>query len=67
MISPNLSPRNPANQPFVLALAVGHAGQPQTRNLERRRRDYSLMIAQNKIGDGHRDVNAYHRPGSNKK
>ena len=32
-----------------------------------RRADYSRMIDQTKIMDGHRDVNAYKRPGSNKK
>ena len=37
------------------------------KRLEIRRADYSRMIAQPKIGDGHRGVEGYTRPGSNKK
>ncbi len=37
------------------------------KNLKRRIKDYALMIAQKNIGDGHRDVNGYTKPGSNKK
>ncbi len=43
---------------------------PETKaekRLNRRRADYSRMISQTKIGDGHRDATGYHRPGSNKK
>lgn len=39
----------------------------KAKNLSRRLTDYSKMISQSKIGDGHRDVTGYHRPGSNKK
>ncbi len=42
-------------------------GKKQQKNLDRRRADYSRMIAQQKIGDGHRDATGYRRPGSNKK
>lgn len=37
------------------------------RKLELRRADYSRMIAQPKIADGHRGPEGYKRPGSNKK
>jgi hypothetical protein len=37
------------------------------KRLDRRRGDYSRMINQPKIGDGHRGREGYHRPGSNKK
>ena len=43
---------------------------PETKaekRLNRRRADYSRMIGQVRIGDGHRDETGYHRPGSNKK
>lgn len=43
---------------------------PETKAEKRlniRRADYSRMISQTKIGDGHRDANGYRRPGSNKK
>lgn len=43
---------------------------PETKAEKRlncRRADYSRMIAKPKIGDGHREANGYHRPGSNKK
>ena len=43
---------------------------PETKaekRLNRRRADYSRMISQTKIGDGHRDATGYTRPGSNKK
>ena len=42
-------------------------GKKQAKNLQRRRADYSRMISQTKIGDGHREANGYRRPGSNKK
>jgi hypothetical protein len=42
-------------------------GKKQAKKLNIRRADYSRMISKSKIGDGHRDVNGYHRPGSNKK
>ena len=42
-------------------------GKKQANNLDRRRADYSRMIAQQRIGDGYRDANGYRRPGSNKK
>lgn len=42
-------------------------GKKQAKNLQRRRADYSRMINQPKIADGHRDVTGYTRPGSNKK
>ena len=42
-------------------------GKKQAASLDRRRADYSRMIAQPKIGDGHRDSTGYRRPGSNKK
>lgn len=42
-------------------------GKKQATSLQRRRADYSRMIVQPKIGDGHRDANGYRRPGSNKK
>lgn len=42
-------------------------GKKQQKNLNRRMTDYSKMIAQPKIGDGHRDANGYRKPGSNKK
>lgn len=32
-----------------------------------RAKDFNAMIAQNKIADGHRDVDGYTRPGSRKK
>lgn len=31
--------------------------------LQARKDDYVRMAAQNKIGDGHRDITGYHRPG----
>ena len=37
------------------------------KRLEIRRADYSKMINQSKIGDGHRGPEGYKRPGSNKK
>lgn len=42
-------------------------GKKQQKRLMIRSADYSKMIAQVKIGDGHRDANGYKRPGSNKK
>jgi len=42
-------------------------GTKQAKNLQRRRADYTRMLAQPRIGDGHRDSTGYHRPGSNKK
>jgi hypothetical protein len=42
-------------------------GKKQARKLDSRRADYSRMIAQPRIGDGHRDATGYRRPGSNKK
>ena len=42
-------------------------GKKQAKKLNIRRADYSRMIAQHKIGDGHRDATGYRRPGSNKK
>lgn len=42
-------------------------GKKQAKKLDRRRADYSRMISQPKIGDGHREANGYRRPGSNKK
>jgi len=44
--------------------------KPETRaekRLAARRADYSKMINQPKIGDGHRGPEGYTRPGSNKK
>lgn len=49
------------------ASAERHANGVMPKNLRRRLKDYALMVAQNKIGDGHRDANGYARPGSNKK
>ena len=37
------------------------------KKLHARRADYARMIAQAKIGDGHRGPEGYRRPGSNKK
>lgn len=42
-------------------------GKKQGNKLDIRRADYSRMISQPKIGDGHRDATGYRRPGSNKK
>lgn len=42
-------------------------GKKQAKKLDIRRADYSRMISQTKIGDGHRNANGYRRPGSNKK
>ena len=56
----------PSQQPFVKEKASQH-GSLTPRNLLRRQKDYAIMIGQAKIGDGHRDANGYHEPGSNKK
>jgi len=42
-------------------------GIKQSKKLNSRRADYSRMLSQAKIGDGHRDSRGYPRPGSNKK
>lgn len=42
-------------------------GKKQAKKLDQRRADYSRMIAQPRIADGHRDADGYKRPGSNKK
>lgn len=42
-------------------------GRKQAKKLANRRADYSRMINQTKIGDGHRGPEGYTRPGSNKK
>ncbi len=54
--------------------SVRNSAEPQKRaetkaqkSLNRRRADYSKMVSQNKIGDGHRGPEGYTRPGSNKK
>lgn len=54
---------SPHKQAFDKKHAMSNQGQANTRNLSRRRADYSAMIARTdfKGGDG------YHRPGSNKK
>lgn len=39
----------------------------QQARLDFRRDDYNKMIAQPKIGDGHRTASGYRKPGSNKK
>lgn len=36
-------------------------------SLKRRQKDFDLMIAKLKIGNGHREANGYTKPGSNKK
>lgn len=41
-------------------------GSKVRKRLEARRADYSKMIAQTKVGDGHRGPEGYRRPGSNK-
>lgn len=42
-------------------------GKKQAKRLDLRRADYSRMIMQPRIGDGKREANGYHRPGSSKK
>jgi len=42
-------------------------GKKAAKNLKTRINEYTKMIAQNKIGDGHRGPEGYTRPGSNKK
>ena len=42
-------------------------GSKQRKKLDARRDEFSRMVAQIKIGDGHRDATGYTRPGSNKK
>ncbi len=42
-------------------------GKKIQKRLDARRADYSRMILQVKIGDGHRGPEGYRRPGSNKK
>lgn len=37
------------------------------KKLQARMADWSRMANAPKIGDGHRDITAYKRPGSNKK
>lgn len=41
----------------------GQPNRKQAAKLERRRRDFSMMITQ----PGNKDYSGYHRPGSNKK
>ena len=48
-------------------MAKSHKETKQQKRLAARRADYSKMISQGRIGDGKRDANGYHRPGSNKK
>lgn len=56
----------PHQQAFNKESAAEHGGV-NPNNLLRRQKDYDLMLRQAKIGDGHREENGYHRPGSNKK
>lgn len=42
-------------------------GSKQAKKLQARRAAWTKMSSQSKIGDGHRDINGYPRPGSNKK
>lgn len=42
-------------------------GQSTSKNLRRRQKDWENMSQQNKIGDGHRDITGYKKPGSLKK
>jgi len=42
-------------------------GKKTAKRLEVRRAAWSRMSSAPKIGDGHREINAYKRPGSNKK
>lgn len=56
----------PHKQPF--SVKPRHAGPTRAeRRLSSRRHDYHAMIAQKHIGDGHRGVDGYRCPGSNKK
>lgn len=60
-------------QPFNLKMAIAATaeriqnGAHIPKNLKRRLKDYETMSRQTKIGDGHRDITGYTRPGSNKK
>ncbi len=42
-------------------------GKKVQKRLQQRQHDYTIMINQPKIGDGHRGPEAYKKPGSNKK
>lgn len=42
-------------------------GSVVPKNLASRQADYVSFTSKGKIGDGHRDVRGYHKPGSNKK
>jgi len=61
------------HQPFHKAKAVASTnerfqnGAHIPKNLKARQKDYDLMVAKPKIGDGHRDATGYTKPGSNKK
>jgi hypothetical protein len=63
----------PHQQSFHKAKAVAamaerfNTGAHISPTLKRRQKDFDLMIAKPKIGDGHRDASGYTKPGSNKK
>lgn len=63
----------PNQQPFDIQKAVAATNERFSNgahinpSLKRRQKDFDLMIAKPKIGDGHRDATGYTKPGSNKK